>query len=159
FLILQLPKARKLAVVDLAEARVIRRLDMPADEVVFAAGLDRLVLGLPTQRLLQRYNLSTLKKEQTVALPDDGEVAALRMGCNARSRRATVLQSCDRRDASGPPTSSWWRRTFSRERCCCRARIRGSSWPCVTRRPRRPKCRCVQSPTAGPCSRSAGSKP
>ena len=77
FLIFQLPKARKLAVVDVAEARVVRQLDMPADEIVFAAGIDRLVLGLPTQKLLLRYSLTALKKDQTVALPDDGDVVAL----------------------------------------------------------------------------------
>jgi hypothetical protein len=84
-LIFHLPKARKLAVVDVSEGLIVGRIDLPADDVLFAAGSERLMLALPAQKLLQRYSLSTLKKDQTVALPGDETVFSIRMGSNARN--------------------------------------------------------------------------
>jgi hypothetical protein len=85
YLVFHLPKARQLAVVDVSEAKLIGRIDMPADEVSFAAGLDRLLVALPEQRLLLRWNLAKLQKERTVALPGEDAIGAVRMGCSTRN--------------------------------------------------------------------------
>jgi hypothetical protein len=85
FLVFHLPKARKLAVLDVSEARLVGHIELPTAEVLFAAGLERLLVVLPEQKLLQRWDLTTLKKEQTAALPGDETVVSARMGASARN--------------------------------------------------------------------------
>jgi hypothetical protein len=47
FLILHLDKIRKLACFDVNEAKVVKYIDLPEDNVKFAAGQDVLLIGLP----------------------------------------------------------------------------------------------------------------
>jgi WD40 repeat protein len=84
FLILHLPKERKLAVFDANEAKVVRYLPAAEDNLQFAAGMDKLIVALPSSNVLQRWSLSTFEREATVPIPVKGAVQALAMGSASR---------------------------------------------------------------------------
>jgi hypothetical protein len=79
YLILHLPKLSKLAVFDVNQAKVVKYLSVPADNVRFTAGLDKLVVALG-EGTVQRWSLKTFEQELSVAAPTKGRVLALSMG-------------------------------------------------------------------------------
>jgi hypothetical protein len=84
YLVFHLPKAKKLAVFDVSQAKVIHEIDAPAADVLYAAGLDKLMVVVPGQRLVQRWDLATGKREKTAPMPEGGPVLRAQMGCNGR---------------------------------------------------------------------------
>jgi hypothetical protein len=76
FLILHLATERKLGVFDAAEGKIVKYLPAAEDGIKFAAGMDKLIVYLPTGNILQRWSLATFERE--VAVP--GGVSALAMG-------------------------------------------------------------------------------
>jgi hypothetical protein len=76
FLILHLPRERKLAVFDVTEARVVKYVSVPEDNVKFAADLDRLFVACPTANTLQRWSLTTFEREVTVPCPVSGRASS-----------------------------------------------------------------------------------
>ncbi|MFO0966319.1 MAG: MJ0042-type zinc finger domain-containing protein [Gemmataceae bacterium] len=81
FVILHLPRERKLAVFDANEAKIVKYLPLGEDDVKFAAGMDRLLVVMPATKVVQRWNLLTLEKEVTAPLPTmDGRIKQVCMG-------------------------------------------------------------------------------
>ncbi|HEY7158651.1 MAG TPA: serine protease [Gemmataceae bacterium] len=80
YLILHLPKLRQLAVFDVNQAKVVKRLPLPDGPVKFAAGLEQLIVALPVSRTLQRWNLTTLEQERTAPYPFQGDILAFALG-------------------------------------------------------------------------------
>ncbi len=80
FLILHLPQPRQLAVFDVNEARVVKYLPVPEDNVFIAAGMDKLLVVLPDRNLVQRWSLTTFEREVTVPLPATDRINGAVMG-------------------------------------------------------------------------------
>ena len=80
YLILHMPQERKLAIFDANEGKVTRYVPAADDNVLFAAGLDKLVVVLPGTHIIQRWSLSTGKRELTAKFPIKGTVRRLLMG-------------------------------------------------------------------------------
>jgi hypothetical protein len=82
YLILFLPRERQLAIFDAGQARVVKYLSVPDDHLKFTAGRDKLIVALPGQGVLLRYNLNTFEREQLVSsLPFRGRIDNVCMGC------------------------------------------------------------------------------
>jgi hypothetical protein len=81
FLILHLPQSRHLAVFDVNEARIVKYLAQTDDKVVFAAGMDKLLVILPDKRVIQRWSLTTFERELAIPLTIPGQISAAVMGC------------------------------------------------------------------------------
>jgi S1-C subfamily serine protease len=79
-LLLHLKKLRKLAVFDAAEARVTQFITLASDDVLAAAGADKLVIIYRDQNLMQRWDLRTLQKELTVPLPAVAQLDSIALG-------------------------------------------------------------------------------
>jgi hypothetical protein len=79
FLILHLPRDRKLAIFDVNEAKVVKYLSF-TDDVKFAASMDKLLVALPDKKSLARYGLTTFECEATVLLAGEGQVLSLTLG-------------------------------------------------------------------------------
>jgi WD40 repeat protein len=79
FLILHLPRERKLAIFDVNTARVEKYLSF-AEDIKFTAGMDKLLVALPDKNILQRWSLTTFERELSVPLAGDGQVQLLTMG-------------------------------------------------------------------------------
>jgi hypothetical protein len=81
FLILHFPKARQIGVFDVNEARIVRSFPAGEDDMVFAAGMSKLILYLPGAKVAQRFDLLTGAREHIghLDLPD-GKIEAFCMG-------------------------------------------------------------------------------
>jgi hypothetical protein len=80
YLILHLPKERKLAVFDATEGKVVRYLSLAEDNAKIAAGMAKLLVAYPGKGVLARYDLASGEREVTAALPVQGTVAGVCMG-------------------------------------------------------------------------------
>jgi hypothetical protein len=79
-LLIHLPKDRKIAVFDTAEAKIVKYLPLAEDEAKFAAGREKLVVLLPGANVIQRWSLATLEREASVTNPIGSPVKSLLMG-------------------------------------------------------------------------------
>lgn len=80
YLIFDLPALRALAIFDTAETRVVRYLPAPADEFLFTAGRDCVMIARPAERTLERWSLITFQREAQGPCPVTGIPRALAMG-------------------------------------------------------------------------------
>jgi hypothetical protein len=77
FLLVSLPKVRKVALFDVNEAKVVHYFPAAADDVKVAAGLEHLVLVYPATKVVQRWNLLTRERERTATVDLDNINKAL----------------------------------------------------------------------------------
>ena len=80
YLIFRPKGARKLDLFDISKLAIVRSIDLPSDDALFAGGLDKLLIVLPTQKAIQRYNLETGEREKMALWPGDVPPAKLAMG-------------------------------------------------------------------------------
>ena len=74
FLILHIKKLQQLGVFDVSQLKVIKYIPLPTNDVVVAAGLKKMFVGLKDLRQIQRWDLTKLELELTVAAPEHGIV-------------------------------------------------------------------------------------
>lgn len=79
YLIFNLRSIRKLAVLDLHERKVVKYLDV-GNLATFAAGADMIVVLLPAQKVLQRWDLKTFKLDSSIKLETLAETQIVAMG-------------------------------------------------------------------------------
>src|SRR5262249_12287603 len=82
YLLLHVPQHSKLAVFDCREAKVVKYLPVAEGGAYFAAGLDKLFVGLPSRNQIQRWDLTTFECEATAPAPVP--LRGLAMGSAAR---------------------------------------------------------------------------
>jgi S1-C subfamily serine protease len=81
YLILSLPQVRKLMVLDVTKASAEKYIALSeAGPVRIAAGADKLLVLYTDKKVLDRYDLTTLKKEASMDLPFEGKVFSMAMG-------------------------------------------------------------------------------
>jgi hypothetical protein len=80
FLIFYLKKRKKLAIFDIALAKVVHEIDLPTEDVRFAAGQDKLLVVLTSEKVVQRWDLHTFKRDKTVPVPNSLAVRRVLMG-------------------------------------------------------------------------------
>jgi hypothetical protein len=92
FIILTLEENRQVAIFDVNKADLVKTIDMPAAGALVAAGASKLLIVFPNEKLLQRWDLETLRRDgPSRASPIDGHVISLAMGS----------------DSAGPALA-WW---------------------------------------------------
>jgi predicted Zn finger-like uncharacterized protein len=85
YIVLHIPKERKLAVFDASEGKVSRYLPAAEDTVLIAAGQDKLFVVLPSASAIQRWDLRTGEREVTAPLAlKNGTPAGMVMGSASR---------------------------------------------------------------------------
>jgi hypothetical protein len=65
FLVLHIPKSRKLGIFDTNIGKIEKYIDLPEDKIHFTAGMSKLLVFLPSAELIRRYDLETAKLEVT----------------------------------------------------------------------------------------------
>lgn len=83
FLVLHLPKAKQIAVFDVREAKVVKSIPAPEDDILVAGAREFVFVVRPSNNTLQRWSLATFEKEATLRLPVDKKFDAALMGCGA----------------------------------------------------------------------------
>jgi len=69
FLIMRLAGKQRLAVFDVELAKVVKEIPMAEENVHLAAGAHRLVIILPAAKVIQIWDLETMKRERSTPLP------------------------------------------------------------------------------------------
>jgi WD40 repeat protein len=82
YLILHLNELGDLAVIDVAQSKVLKYLPMPIGPISFCAGREKLFVGLKDRHEIQRWDLASLKLETTVPAPEGG-INQMAIGENA----------------------------------------------------------------------------
>ncbi len=106
FLIFYLKRAKKLVVFDIPQKKIVREIDVPAEDIRFAAGRDKLLVVLPGEKVVQRGDLHTFQREKTVPVPNGMTVAQARMGYDSQGPLAlwggdkVVLMDVERMEAT-----------------------------------------------------------
>ena len=101
YLILQLKQSKKLLLFDIEKAEVAKTMDCPADEVILAADIDKLVVVVPSQRIVHRYSLPDMTCEKTTAWKDSTPPQWALMGCSSHgplALRVGGVSAMGRRD-------------------------------------------------------------
>ncbi len=80
WLIVHLSDKRKVLVWDVYQSKVAKELTLASDHVKLAAGMDKLIVVLPDQKLIQRWSLKTFEREATSPLRLKGKVTGAAMG-------------------------------------------------------------------------------
>ena len=112
FLIFYLKNAKKLAILDVFQARIVHEIEA-ADDVRYAAGRDKLLVVSPGQKIVQRYDLRTFEREKTVPVPGGGTVLTALMGSDSQGPLALwcggklILMDVDRMEAVEVPGNSF----------------------------------------------------
>ncbi len=83
YLILHLPRERKLAVFDVSEAKIKGYVPLAGDNIKFTAGRDKLIVALGSDNRIQRWNLATLQREATAPLSVQFKLSLIAMGSNS----------------------------------------------------------------------------
>jgi S1-C subfamily serine protease len=71
YIVFHLKDARKLALFDVSSGGIIESIDAPGDDLMLAAGIEKLIVLVPSQNILHRYHLATLKREKSFPTPAD----------------------------------------------------------------------------------------
>ena len=83
YFIFHLKTAKKLAILDILKGEIVKEIpDMP-EEVRVAAGAEKMIVVLPSQKMLQRWRLDTFKREKVSRMPGRGAPRIVLMGCNS----------------------------------------------------------------------------
>ena len=80
YLILKLEAIRHLIVFDTVKAEIIKYLSLPSRGCFFAAGARCLVVLSPEKKTIERWDLTTFKREQVVPVPFPENVVQMAMG-------------------------------------------------------------------------------
>src|SRR5262249_52768856 len=80
YLVLHLPAQRQLAGLDVTQARIVHYISAAEDNVKFAAGQEKLVVVFPDTRVIQRWDLTTGKRELAIPLVAEGGARGVAMG-------------------------------------------------------------------------------
>jgi hypothetical protein len=91
YLLLAMRDRKQLAIFDVNVADVVKRIPLPSQDTLIAAGAEKFVLISPGRKRIERWALATLVRETERPSPIDGQVTAIAMGC----------------DSAGPILASW----------------------------------------------------
>jgi hypothetical protein len=80
FLILDLPGTKELAVLDVNQSRIVKRIACREEPVSFAAGSEDLFVAYPKAGVLERWRLATFQREISVPIPWGRGTRGLLMG-------------------------------------------------------------------------------
>jgi S1-C subfamily serine protease len=90
-IIVHLLQEEKLAVIDVVAGKIAGHIPAKGSRLFFAAGKNDLILILLDEKLMETWNLETLKKTASRALPGTGAVKALAMGANSTGPALVLL--------------------------------------------------------------------
>jgi WD40 repeat protein len=84
YLLLQMWDRKELAVFDVNAGDLVGTVPLPADDVLVAAGAEKLLIVDPVLKTIQRFSLATLRREIEAPLPIRDRVVDIAMGSDSR---------------------------------------------------------------------------
>jgi serine protease Do len=83
YFVFHVKEQKKILVMDVLTGETAGEIPTPMDDALIAGGATKLVIVLPGQKLIQRWNLETFKREKVAILPGNGVVREVHMGANS----------------------------------------------------------------------------
>jgi hypothetical protein len=80
YLVLHLPRQRKLAIFDVNVAKVVGHIPINGDGARFTAGLEDVLVVLPATGTIERWSLKTLERDVAATVPLKGTLKGVAMG-------------------------------------------------------------------------------
>ena len=68
YIIFHCPTVRKIAIFDVTTLKVEKQITLATDEILFAAGMEKLLIIYPDEKQVHRYSLASYKLEDDIAL-------------------------------------------------------------------------------------------
>lgn len=84
WLVLHLPDMQRLVVFDSTKQQVRHQIQLPTNNIVFAAGQEKLIVILADSHIVQRWDLTSGDLETSAPTPTDGSIRAAAMGASSR---------------------------------------------------------------------------
>jgi S1-C subfamily serine protease len=113
FLLFSLPKAGRVALFDVSQAKIVHYFPAPDPDAKIAAGADKLVIALPGAGIIQRWNLTTFERELSVPFARQEPISSLLLGHSSRGPLVAngvyydlgTLKPLDVKDVAGRPVT------------------------------------------------------
>lgn len=83
YLVVHCPTARKIGIFETTTAKFIKTLATRGDNVLIAAGADKLMVVYPEEKVVERWSLTTFEKETDKKLDVKQTITAAAMGCSS----------------------------------------------------------------------------
>jgi hypothetical protein len=80
YLVLRLPRAKKLAIFDVNVAKVVGHIPLAEEGALFTAGLEDVLVVLPGAGTIERWSLKSRERDVAATLPIQGVIKAVAMG-------------------------------------------------------------------------------
>ncbi len=80
YLVLRLAKAKKLAVFDVSQAKIIGHIPLAEEGAFFTAGQEDVIVVLPVAAVIERWSLKSCEREVAATLPIQGVIKSIAMG-------------------------------------------------------------------------------
>jgi hypothetical protein len=107
YLLLTLNDDRKVAVFDANVADVVKTINLPTASAILAAGARKCLIAFPDERVVQCWNLDTLKRQgSTRPWPIDGRLKAMALGSDSDGP-ALCLWASEAASSSTPPETQF----------------------------------------------------
>jgi serine protease Do len=79
-LLLSIKSLKKLAILDVNSAKVVRLMSLPSDDSLVTAGAEKFLIISPATSVIDRWDLATLERERRVPVPLAGNIVSVAMG-------------------------------------------------------------------------------
>ena len=79
-LLLSIKSLKKLAILDVNSAKVLRLMSLPSDDSLVTAGAEKFLVISPAAAIIDRWDLATLERERRVTVPLAGNIVSVAMG-------------------------------------------------------------------------------
>jgi hypothetical protein len=73
-------EAKRLVCYDTASGQELGHVSVAGDDALFTCGRDAIIVALPAQKILQRYDLKTLQRTKSAPIPDTRPLHTIKMG-------------------------------------------------------------------------------
>ncbi len=83
YLVLHFKALRKLGIFDIADEEFTGYIDLPSENILYAAGRSMIFVVLTDSNVARRYNITTLQQEGSAQLPVTGVIKTIAMGSDS----------------------------------------------------------------------------
>jgi hypothetical protein len=91
YLLLHVPKVKKVLFFDVSDAKVVREIDAPDPNTMLAGGMNTFILYSPAENRVERWSFKAMEREPDVPSPFKDPVKALAMGCASNGPLVAAL--------------------------------------------------------------------
>ena len=94
YFVFHVPEVRKVIIMDVLTGKTAAAFPGISDDALVACSATKMVVVLPGQKLIQRFDLSTFKRDKIAAIPGKGVTKQAHMGANSNGPLLLINDRC-----------------------------------------------------------------